>query len=221
MRLTILNWIKSGASLQEGTRLFALQRGKDHPFLKLLQADPAGCLPVLIQELGNSVGLKPDEITLRPKLRDNWPFLNDPDCPAELKILAADKITAYYRYVQAHARLFDCVNLAEQRETMRDLMRNYQENRAIIAEFVYYKEHRSLLGKHPIFKWMNELKYLRKINPVQLVLKQQKIEHNIWRIESQLKSGKQPHLQTGREQRLMMKRMQLAELNRIISSHLK
>lgn len=221
MRLSVLTWIKSGAPLQEGARLFALQRGKDHPFLKLLQADPAGMLPVLIQELGSSVGLKPAEITQRPTFRDNWPFLKAPDCPAELKILAADKITAYWRYVQAHQRLFDCVTLEEQRDTMRELMANYQENRAIIAEFVYYKEHGTVLGKHRIFKWTKELKRLRSLKPIELIPVQHKLEHNIWRIESQLKSGKEPHLQTEREQRLQLKRMQLAELNRIIASHLK
>lgn len=221
MRLSVLTWIKSGAPLQEGARLFALQRGKNHPFLKLLQADPAGCLPLLIQELAQAVGLKPAEITQRPKLRDNWPFLKDPDCPAELKILAADKITAYWRYVQAHERLFDCVTPEEQHATMQELMRNYQENRDIIAEFVYYKEHRNVLGKHRIFKWTKELARLRQLKPIELITVQHKLEHNIWRIESQLKTGKQPHLQTEREQRLQLKKMQLAELNRLIASHLK
>ena len=221
MRLAILTWIKSGAPLQEGARLFALQRGKDHPFLTLLQADPAGCLPLLVQELAISAGINPDEIIQRPTFRDNWPFLSNPDCPAELKILAADKITAYWRYVQAHGKLFDCVTREEQRETMRELMANYQENRAIIAEFVYYKEHKNILGKHRIFKWTKELQRLRKLNPIELVTVQHKLEHNIWRIESQLKSGKQPHLQTEREQRLNLKKMQLAEINRLIASHLK
>lgn len=221
MRLAILTWIKSGAPLQEGARLFALKKGKAHPFLKLLQADPEGCLPVLIRELAASEGINTDEITQRPKLRDNWPFLKDPDCPAELKILAADKITAYWRYVQAHERLFDCVTREEQRDTMRELMANYQENRAIIAEFVYYKEHKNILGKHRIFKWTKELARLRQLKPIELIPVQHKLEHNIWRIESQLKSGKQPHLQTEREQRLQLKKMQLAELNRLIASHLK
>lgn len=221
MRLAVLAWIKSGTPLQEGIRLFALKKGKDHPFLKLLQADPESCLPLLLQELAGGEGIEDKEITQRPKLRDNWPFLSDPDCPAEFKILVADKITAYWRYVQAHEQLFDCVTRDEQRDTMRELMANYQENRAIIAEFAYYKEHKNILGKHRIFKWTKELQRLRKLKPIELIPVQHKLEHNIWRIESQLKSGKQPHLQTEREQRLNLKKMQLAELNRLIASFLK
>lgn len=187
----------------------------------MIDADPPGCLPILIRELANRVGLDPEQITQRPKLRDDYAFLNNLDCPAELKILAADKITAYHRYCQAHDRLFDCVTREEQKKTVSDLVKNYLENRAIIAEFVHYKEHGHALGKHPVFKWTRELKSLRSLNPVELVVKQQKLEHNIWRIETEIKANKKPHLLTEREQRLRFKKLQLAELNRMIGTFMK
>lgn len=39
------------------------------------------------------------------KIRDEYPFLNDPNCPDEFKILVADKITAWREYARKHADL--------------------------------------------------------------------------------------------------------------------
>ncbi|MFR4036499.1 MAG: hypothetical protein ACLTZT_01110 [Butyricimonas faecalis] len=34
--------------------------------------------------------------------------MSDKDCPGELKILAADKITTYWRIVELHDKLYAC-----------------------------------------------------------------------------------------------------------------
>lgn len=211
--------MKSGASLIEGSRLFALCTRDRHPFLILLDSHPEESYPYLIQELGRIAGVDPKKFIQAPKFRTNWPFLSAPDCPAELKILAADKISAYHRYCAAHVLLFECGTLKEMESVARNLMANYLENRAIIREFRYYKEHKNVLGKHQIFKWAKEIQNLRKLNPIELVEFRGKLEHNIWRIQDQLKSKTHPHLRTGREQRLRFKQMQLAELQLIIRQY--
>lgn len=216
MRLEILGWIKSGASLVEGIRLFSLYAGADHPFLKILDMDPEGCLPILIQELASRAGLDPGEIKVRPSFRVEWSFLNEPDCPGELKILAADKITAYHRYCKAHDLLFDCTSLEEQNQVARELISNYIENQAITAEFRYYKEHGNLLAKHPVFRWSKELRKIREMNPIELIQFKSKLEHNIWRIQDVIDKNSKPHLLTKREQSLRMKKMQLTEVQLMI-----
>jgi hypothetical protein len=226
MRLAVIAWIKSGSPLPEGIRIFSQLARQDHPFIALLRADPVHLTAILRQELAVRVGLTDQDLTasdpslragVHKSFRQNWPFLQDPDCPAELKILAADKITAWYRYTQAHEQLFDCTSLEEMRDTARDLMAHFLQNRLIIDEFRYYREHKSILGKHPIFSWTKQLRALRKLNPVALVEKRIRLEHNVWRIESELAKNKKPHLRITREQALRSKKMQLVEVNNLIS----
>ena len=216
MRIEIIGWVKSGAPLHEGIRLFSLMERKDHPFLKLLAADHQSNYPILIRELCRRVGMRPEQITGKQTFRENWPFLNSPDCPHELKILAADKISAYHRYTMAHQLLFDCETPQEQLSTVKNLVRSYMENRAIIAEFVHYKEHGTVLGKHPIFKQVRELDRLRQLNPVELIKLQGKLQHNIWRTEKELAAGTKPHLETERLESLKWKKMQLEEVNKLL-----
>jgi hypothetical protein len=219
MKLQVIDWVKSGAPLHEGIRLFILLRGENHPFLKLLQADHQSNYSILIRELCRSAGVNPEEVNRKSSFRDNWPFLADLNCPHELKILATDKISAYHSYTRAHAMLFECETQAEQLATVKTLVRSYMENRAIIAEFVHYREHGHVLGKHPIFKQLAELEQLRKLNPVELITLQGKLEHNIWRIESELASGTKPHLESERTARMRWKQLQLEEVTKLLHKY--
>lgn len=94
----------------------------------------------------------------RAKLRDDFPFLNDADCPDELKVLVADKITAYKAYVKDQADLVKHANgeLDLHADTAKNLaaqvVENFEKNREIYEELNYYKEHGKILGNHPIFK---------------------------------------------------------------------
>jgi hypothetical protein len=75
-----------------------------------------------------------------------------------------------------------------------------------------------LLGLHPIFKTLNKLNDLRQLNVIQLIKKQQSIEHNIWRIKSELCKGDKPHLNKTRNERLQEKNIELNEINRLIQT---
>jgi hypothetical protein len=94
----------------------------------------------------------------RAILRDEYPFLSDKNCPNELKILVADKITAFKLYTQAHAKLIKHSNgeleltQEELKEVTRDSVENFEANRAIFKELDYYKAQGKILGEHPIFK---------------------------------------------------------------------
>jgi hypothetical protein len=151
------------------------------------------------------------------KLRDEYPFLSSPTCPPELKILAADKITAYHTYCAAHRRLVDCCNPSEQLATVTELVEAFITNRLIYEEFAYYAQHGTVLGRHRIFEEYKQIRQLRSLPVIELFKLQQKLEYNIWRIQRLLKSKKQPHLRPDREQSLHAKSAQLAEVLRLLA----
>lgn len=159
---------------------------------------------------------KTSNSTPRDTFRSEFPFLNRADCPIELKALVTDKFTAFYAYRDLHKQLRDCTNVAECAETAKQLIDSFTENRAIWAELNYYKEHKVLLGKHPIFKHYQRVKDLRKMSMKDLVLKQIKLRHNIWRINSNLAKGDKPQLDAIRKEDLENKQNELAEVNRLL-----
>lgn len=157
--------------------------------------------------------------TPRRRFRDDFPFLRDPDCPPELKILAADKITAHERYIQAHDHLFDCTTLDECYQTARAAIENFQENRSIFAELDYYREHHAILGKHRIFDHLRQLRKLRGLNIVALLAEQRRLRLAIWRINDEIRKGTKPHLLTQREQRRLQKEDLLREVDNLIEAY--
>jgi hypothetical protein len=96
------------------------------------------------------------------------------------------------------------------------LIENFLENRAIHAELDFYGQHKSVLGKHPVFKRFVKIKELRKKPVKDLVNRQRQLEHTIWRIESEMKKEDKPHLHSERNERLKDKQAELAEVNRLL-----
>ena len=149
--------------------------------------------------------------------RNEWPFLSRPECPAELKALASDKITAWENYTEAHIQLFDCSSIEECEQTAHKLIENFKENRLIHEELSHYKKHGAILGKHRIWKKYERFEKLRGLNVIELVrLHEKTLPHRIWRIESEIKKGDKPHLLGEREQRLAEVKAELAEVKRLL-----
>ncbi len=101
----------------------------------------------------------PDDVKETVKLRDEFPFLNDTDCPEELYILVGKKFAHYDAYVKAHAALLVNVedgNITEM--TSEEIfalaivaVENFEVNQEIYAELKHYAETKTILGTHPIF----------------------------------------------------------------------
>lgn len=91
-------------------------------------------------------------------LREDFPFLNEKECPDELKILVADKITAYKTYCEKHAEMQRIVSgelitvEGYEEKLAREIVEAFEENTLIYEELNHYKENGVVLGKHPIFK---------------------------------------------------------------------
>jgi hypothetical protein len=105
-----------------------------------------------------------ETLKLAPKLdakqiRVEFPFLNDKDCPNELKILVADKITAWNEYldIQKTIGLIESGELEEKdTEKLASLAKKaikaFDENKKIYDELNCYQTTGKVLGVHPIFK---------------------------------------------------------------------
>ncbi len=89
------------------------------------------------------------------RFRERFPFLNEESCPDVLKVLVADLFTAYGRYKEAHARLVvmpDSQADATAEKEAAAIVENYIENHAIWDELEHYRDHGTLLGRHPKVK---------------------------------------------------------------------
>lgn len=155
--------------------------------------------------------------TRKRSFRSEWPYLSDPTCPPQLKALAADKISCWERYTEAHKQLFDCSSVDECYQVAHALIENFKENRQIHEELDYYKQHGSILGQHHIFDQYRRFDELKGKNVIELVgLYQNTLPHKIWRIESEIRKGDKPHLNGDREVRLRDVQAELAEVKRIL-----
>lgn len=114
------------------------------------------------------------EIPVIP-IREEFPFLNDADCPNELKILVADKLTAWNRYKECHAQLQkmeDGTVVATNEEmaiVANEANNAYEENQKIYEELNAYKATGNILGAHPIFKKLALQREVDEMTPDQLI----------------------------------------------------
>lgn len=158
-------------------------------------------------------------LTKGGRFREDWPFLSEPDCPTELKALAADMITSWHNYVNAHEDLFKCTTPEECFEADGKTVRNFYQNSVSRTEFQYYKEHHRILGKHPIFALTKKLDNLRRMPITELIRKRRNVQDSIWRAEREIKKGDRPDLKVSREERLSRLKMTLDEINRMIKEY--
>lgn len=215
----IEQWLRSGAGVQEGLRLLSVY--KPNPlFARMVERHPDKYAPLLVRTLA---GVGMDSITRTAakskSLREEWPFLDDPDCPPELKILAADKITALRNFAREHDRLSSCDSLDACLETARKCVFFYCQNRKILSEFAYYKEHGSVLGKHSVFKEYARRQELVDMGILDLEHRRSNLQDAIWRLEKQLRMGDRPDLAERRQELVETKRRELAEIIKMIADY--
>ena len=213
----VSQWLKSGAEVQEGLRLLSIYAPNRH-LDTLVRRKPAMFAGLLVEALSKFAD-NAEPLPARKRtgsFREKWPFLSDPHCPAELKILAADKISAYHNFVTAHEQLHSCTDLESCFETARKVIENYKQNRKIDSEFAYFKEHGTCLGKHEVFAESRRMDELRSLSIVALIRKRKNLEGSIWRIRNEISKGTKPHLLGSREERLRSKQRELNEVNRMI-----
>ena len=134
----------------------------------------------------------------------------------ELEALASRKFTKYRAYVRLHRQLRDCTSLEDCAKVAGELVDNYIDNRLIWEELTWYKEHGSLLGKHPAFAEFRRRRELNNLPVKELVKRQRQVEMNIWRVKSELAKGDKPHLDATRRERLAGYEKERADIVRLL-----
>ena len=136
----------------------------------------------------------PDAVKTDLKLRDEFPFLADADCPDEFKILIADKLTAYHNYKDGHAEIKQALQAGVSEEELFDLAKttvdNFELNLQIYDELNYYKEHGSILGKHEIFADKMLEEKVNTMSTIELTKRQKNLRTYVSREETSLRKLK-------------------------------
>jgi hypothetical protein len=123
------------------------------------------------------------------RLREDFGFLGDDDCPEVLKVLVSDMITTHGRYVKGHERLFDVAHKSPSAcfKAAETVVENYIENRRIWAELDHYKRTRTLLGEHPIFERIKREEALKSMTDADRKKYKESIRKKIWKRNAMLK----------------------------------
>ena len=215
----IEQWLRTGAGVQEGLRLLSVYR--PNPYLaRMVERHPEKYRDLLIRTLaGTDRQSVAETVAGGRSFREDWPFLSKPDCPPELKILAADKITAWSNFAREHENLFACRTPEQCLETAKKCVFFYRQNRKIFSEFAHYRETGQVLGKHPVFGEVRRSRELLSEGPVELTRKQRNLRAAVWRLRKQLQEGARPDLEAGRRELLLSKERELAEVEKILDNY--
>jgi hypothetical protein len=91
-------------------------------------------------------------------VREEFPFLNEDDCPDVMLIIVGKRITAFKKYQSLHAKLQEVnegkhpdVTEDEKLHLTKEVESAYAENRLCWDELKYYDTNKTFLGKHPVF----------------------------------------------------------------------
>lgn len=209
-------WLDAGAEVETGLRLLSIY-SPNKALELLIRKAPAKYSYLLIEKLsahrsGNKSGAKSN-------FRSVWKFLSEPDCPAELKILASDKITAYSNVIDLHSKLFGCTTQEEAYKVSEELVNNFVENEKIFSEFTFYQQHHKILGHHPLFESRRRIASLKHLSILSLLEKQRRLKNNIWRAKDEIKKNLKPELRPKREERINILTTELNEVNRLIEDY--
>lgn len=226
------NWLLGGADPEVGLRLFMEHCNPSLVTARIISREPSKHVETirtaLLKASGLSFNFRPiispetkihqagSDVSNKPKLRNQWPFLAEPTCPPELKLLISDKITAYTECVREYSNLTAAVSPDEQLKSVRNLVESFISNHEIYKELKHYSETGKVLGKHQIFQQYRRIKDLRKLNTLALFDKKKNLEHAIWRNESKIKKEKREDLLCSRINKIKELKMQLAEVMRLL-----
>lgn len=147
------------------------------------------------------------------KLRKEFPFLGRKNCPDQLKILVADKITAYEDYVKGHEALYDPEKILK---VSGPTVEAFLNNRDIFAELNHYKETGQLLGKHPIFAQGSRIEEIRKMSVPELVKLKDSLTNNIDRTKKKIKDDPKHKETKNRKARVKEQEKELAEVKQLL-----
>lgn len=106
------------------------------------------------------------------RLREEFPFLNEADCPDEFEDIVQEMVSAYYRYKKKHKLLFDSdpTDLKNCFSSARGVVEPFLQNRLCWRELNHYKLHGEILGEHALFRNKKRYQELKAMNTYELTV---------------------------------------------------
>ena len=123
----------------------------------------------------------PKEVKASIKLREQFPFLRDADCPDSLKLLVNDLINSYEKFKENQPKLHETLSDESASELTDIVLKDYIENKEAWKELEHYAEHGKILGKHPLFEILKEKDEISALKTEELAKKIKNLENNISR----------------------------------------
>ena len=126
-------------------------------------------------------------------------------------------LTAHDAYKLSHEALFVAKTFEQIEKASRETVENYLENRRIWDELNYYKQHNTVLGKHPIFEWMQRLDAIRRMKVGDLVTLKIRLENNLVRNRAAVRREPGHKTTSDRLERIRKMEQELIEVNRLLN----
>lgn len=158
----------------------------------------------------------PVEVKRSFKLREEFPFLKQKDCPPILKELVADMLTAYDNFIEGHQKMVGTMDEETINSLSKEVVENYLENRQIWEELNHYKEKGELLGNHPLFEWIGRRNEITDMKTADLVQLQKQLENKIPRTKKKI-ADEPDHKETeNRQKRVEQFELELSLVKKLL-----
>lgn len=136
--------------------------------------------------------LAPEPMLKMIRFREQFPFLNDTNCPDILKILVSDMFTAYDRYKSAYAKLVelpDDAGIIEASGLAENIVENYISNREMWEELEHYQNTGEILGKSVDIKKKMDMQKISKLSDMELAKSLNNARANLSKSKKKLKTA--------------------------------
>ena len=144
----------------------------------------------------------PVQVRQAVKLREQFPFLREKDCPDVLKLLVNDLITAYENYKEGRKKLFDSMTQEEEALLAKEIVENFIENKQAFAELEHYAQSGQILGEHPIFEEQKIKAELEELSADELSKKSNALRKNISTNRKKAEEAEDPEAKAGYEEKV-------------------
>jgi hypothetical protein len=153
--------------------------------------DPAAVVANPNEEILKSLNLEAvPEVVDGIGIREEYPFLNDENCPDVFKILVSDKISAYKSYAAAHAEILGVETSEDAEERLYEIgktaLEKWQLNKEIKAELDFYRDSNGkILGKHPLLADLKMKQDVGEMSEADLVKARMNAQKSVSKYEGQ------------------------------------
>lgn len=149
------------------------------------------------------------------RLRDNYPFIVEKDCPQELKVIFSDYVSTYQRIGRNRSLLLVAT---EHTPIAGAIVSDTALNALCKKELDTYKKTGLFFRVHYIWARNEELEFFSKMTAIELTEEHKRLTHNIGRLQRQIADKRQERLKEDRQALLVGHERRLEIVSNILNS---